>query len=134
MNKTVLYIIAFFLIISLVKCVSNNSNYQSETTHQSQSKYNDMSPSDYYKEMKSTNLQYSDVAWQAKNTYGWNCDEIINMSEPISTSGNELKDPLLISQIVGNYSIATCSSGIKLRVYPRISTYPIITNINGGFE
>lgn len=132
--KNFLIILSIFLLLQVVKGCINSSNYNNSTTNANQSRYNTMSPSDYYKEMKSENLQYSDVAWQAKNTYGWNCDEITNMSNPISTNGSELKDSYLISQIQGNYSIATCTSGVRLRVYPRYNTYPIITNINGGFE
>ncbi len=115
---------------------NNDFNYdaQQPQTKVEESRYNDMSPSDYHSEMKSDNLQYADIVWHAKNTYGWNCNEIVDMSEPIPTSGKELKDPMLISEIVGNYSIATCSSGLKLRVYPRKDTYPVITNINGGWD
>jgi hypothetical protein len=41
---------------------------------------------------------------------------------------------LLISELKGYYQVATCSSGIQLRVYARKDTYPIITNIDGGFN
>lgn len=108
--------------------------YQDNYTKSEQSTYNNMSPADYSNKMKSENLEYADVAWHAQNTYGWNCSEITDIGSPIQTNGKELKDSYLISQIKGNYSIATCSSGTKLRVYPRYNTYPIITNINGGFD
>lgn len=121
------------IFILLVNSCNKEQDY-STTTKATQSRYNTMNPSDYYKEMKSENLQYADIAWQAKNTYGWNCDEIVSLGENISTSGNELGDSYLKSQIKGYYQVATCSSGEKLRIYPRYSTYPIITNINGSFD
>lgn len=132
------YIFAFIIILFVYmansdKNVEVNNNVQN-TTKASESRYNDMDPADYYKEMKSDNLEYSDIAWHAQNTYGWNCSEVISLGQEIQTDGKELKDPALISEITGTYSIATCSSGEKLRVYPRYNTYPIITNINGGFE
>ena len=84
--------------------------------------------------MKSDNMEYVDIAWHAKKTYGWNCDEITDLGEKVYTSGNEIGDSYLKSQMVGYYQVATCSSGTKLRVYPRKDTYPMITNINGGWE
>ena len=132
--KNILTILGILLLLLVLKGCINNSNYDSSTTNVSQSQYNTMSPADYHTEMKSENLQYADVAWQAKNTYGWNCEEITSLGEDIKTTGQELKDPMLISEIKGVYNIATCSSGVKLRVYPRYNTYPIITNINGGFD
>ena len=129
------WIIVFIcIVITTFKGCIGESNYQNIETNANQSRYNEMKPSDYYKEMKSENLQYADIAWHAKNTYGWNCSEIPNMGSDIQTSGQELKDSYLISQIKGYYNIATCTSGKKLRVYPRYNTYPIITNINGGFD
>lgn len=132
--KNILTILGILLLLLVLKGCINNSNYDNSTTNADQSRYNTMNPADYHEEMKSENLQYADIAWHAKNTYGWDCEEITDMGNPISTSGKELKDPYLISEIQGNYSIATCTSGTKLRVYPRTSTYPIITNINGGFD
>ncbi len=132
--KNFFIILGVLILLQMISSCIREPTYNNTTTNANQSRYNDINPADYYKEMKSDNLQYSDIAWHAKNTYGWYCDEITNMGEPISTSGKELRDSLLISQIVGNYSVATCTSGVKLRVYPRTSTYPIITNINGGFD
>lgn len=114
--------------------VTNETSDVTRATNVEQSKYNDVAPSEYYKEMKSDNLDFSDIAWHAQNSYGWNCSEITSLGEKVSTNGNEIEDSLLRSQMVGYYQIATCSSGIKLRVYPRKDTYPIITNINGGWE
>lgn len=107
---------------------------QTSNTKVEESRYNNISPSDYYKEMKSDNMEYADIAWHAKKTYGWNCDEVSDLGEKVYTSSNEIDDSYLKSQIVGYYQIATCSSGTKLRVYPRKDTYPMITNINGGCE
>lgn len=132
--KNFFIILGVLILLQMLKGCINEPTYNNTTTNANQSRYNDMNPADYYKGMKSNNLQYSDIAWHAKNTYGWNCEKITNMGEPISTSGQELRDSLLISQLQGNYSIATCTSGVKLRVYPRTSTYPIITNVNGGFD
>lgn len=107
---------------------------QTNNTKVEESRYNNISPSEYYKEMKSDNMEYADIAWHAKKTYGWNCDEVTNLGEKVYTSGNEIGDSYLKSQMVGYYQVATCSSGTKLRVYPRKDTYPMITNINGGWE
>lgn len=123
-----------FLAILLTGCGKKRVQSDYQTTHASQSRYNDISPSEYYKEMKSDNLQYSDIAWHAKNTYGWDCEEVTNLGDNIPSSGKELNDPYLISELAGGYQVATCSSGVQLRVYPRTNTYPIITNINGGFD
>ncbi len=109
-------------------------NNQTNNTKVEQSRYNNIAPSDYYKEMKSDNMEYADIAWHAKKTYGWNCDEVTDLGEKVYTSGNEICDSYLKSQMVGYYQVATCSSGTKLRVYPRKNTYPMITNINGGWE
>ena len=124
--KNFFIILSVLILLQMLKGCISEPTYNNSTTSANQSRYNDMNPADYYKEMKSDNLQYADIAWHAK--------EITNMGEAVSTSGQELRDSLLISQIQGTYSVATCTSGAKLRVYPRTSTYPIITNINGGFE
>ena len=134
MNNKEFIVFIFILFLFGIFTWKPNDTYKNNNTNMNDSVYNTMSPSDYHSEMKSENLQYADVAWHAQNTYGWNCSEIVNIGEAIQTSGRELKDSYLISQIKGNYSIATCSSGLKLRIYPRYNTYPIITNINGGFE
>lgn len=129
-QKIILVIIflTFYIVGNLIedKPVSN--------TKVEDSKYNNISPSEYYKEMKSDNMELADIAWHAKKTYGWNCDEVTDLGEKVYTSGNEIGDSYLKSQMVGYYQVATCSSGTKLRVYPRKDTYPMITNINGGWE
>lgn len=129
-QKIILVIIflTFYIVGNLIedKPVSN--------TKVEDSKYNNISPSEYSKEMKSDNMEFADIAWHAKKTYGWNCDEVTDLGEKVYTSGNEIGDSYLKSQMVGYYQVATCSSGTKLRVYPRKDTYPMITNINGGWE
>ncbi len=66
----------------------------------------------------SEGLTKADLAWHALNTYGWDCDEVVNRGTP-------MRD--------GRYVI-TCSSGKKLRVYPRPGQHPRITNIDGGYN
>lgn len=147
--KKYLKLISCLSLITLITCGcgDNNTNnissnvdnryntvHTRNTTRADESRYNEMNPADYYKEMKSENLEYSDIAWHAKNTYGWDCSEIVKMGEPISTNGRELRSADLISSIKGTYQVAYCSSGLELRVYPRYNTYPVITNINGGFD
>ncbi|RAI11898.1 MAG: hypothetical protein DKM23_03910 [Candidatus Melainabacteria bacterium] len=78
---------------------------------------------------KNENLEYDNIAWHAQKTFGWNCNKVIALDDKINTNGSELGDANLITQIKGYYQIATCSSGLKLRVYPRKDTYPTITNI-----
>lgn len=80
------------------------------------------------------NSYLTDIASHAQNTYGWNCNKVTTIASPIQTSGKELKYAHLMSDLKGYYNIVTCSSGEKLRVYPRNNAHPIITNINGGFE
>ena len=127
-------IITICMLLAL--CIIGNltGNKPINNTKVEQSRYNNISPSEYYKEMKSDNMEYADIAWHAKKTYGWNCDEVTDLGEKVYTSGNEIGDSYLKSQMVGYYQVATCSSGTKLRVYPRKDTYPMITNINGGWE
>ena len=69
------------------------------------------------------------IAWHAQKTFGWNWNKVIALDDKINTNGSELGDANLITQIKGYYQIATCSSGLKLRVYPRKDTYPTITKI-----
>lgn len=66
----------------------------------------------------SRNLSKADLAWHALNTYGWDCSEVIA----------EKQSP------AEKYSMITCSSGLKLRVYRRSDAHPIIRNMKGGYE
>lgn len=141
----VLWVLLFLSILIISSIVENtnpssspneveNKNTTKLCTNYLDSRYNDLSPSLYYSEMKSENLEYCDIAWHAKNSYGWDCEEITALGENISSSGNELGSALLKNEIKGYYQIATCSSGLKLRVYPRFDTYPVITNKTGSFD
>lgn len=65
----------------------------------------------------SWNLKKPDIAWHAVNSFGWDCDEVVERSE---------QD--------GEFYYVTCASGIRLRVYPRRGTWPSITNEQGGWE
>ncbi len=66
----------------------------------------------------SEGLTKADLAWHALNTYGWDCDEVVNRGAPMRDG----------------YYVITCSSGKKLRVYPRPGQHPRITNIDGGYK
>ena len=102
-----------FVCIVLILCIIANITEDKpiQNTKVEQSRYNNVAPSQYYKEMKSDNMEYADIAWHAKKTYGWNCDEVTDLGEKIYTSGNEIGDAYLKSQMVGYYQVATCSSG-----------------------
>jgi len=66
----------------------------------------------------SRNLSKADLAWHALNTYGWDCSEVIAEKQSATEK----------------YSVITCSSGLKLRVYKRSDTHPIVRNMKGGYE
>ncbi|ROM94433.1 hypothetical protein BK658_17935 [Pseudomonas brassicacearum] len=67
----------------------------------------------------SRNLTKADLAWHALNTYGWDCEEVVDVqpAEP----GKK-------------YSVITCANSRKLRVYPRSDAHPIITNMKGQLD
>lgn len=83
-----------------------------EPTKASQSVYE----RDIRRAITSEGLTQADLAWHALNTYGWDCEEVINRDPPMKD------DSYLI----------TCSNGKKLRVYPRRGQHPRITNVIGG--
>lgn len=66
----------------------------------------------------SRDLTKADLAWHALNTYGWDCSEVIAEQQPPTEK----------------YSVITCSSGLKLRVYRRSDAHPIIRNMKGGYD
>ncbi|WP_414910944.1 hypothetical protein [Pseudomonas sp. IT-P44] len=66
----------------------------------------------------SRNLSKADLAWHALNTYGWDCSEVISEHQPAAEK----------------FSVITCSSGLKLRVYRRSDAHPIIRNMKGGYD
>lgn len=65
----------------------------------------------------SRGLSNADLAWHAVKTYGWDCYKVIARLQYHSA-----------------YYEITCSSGLKLRVYPRPGKHPRITNIYGTYE
>jgi len=85
-----------------------------EPTKAIQSELNDLPLTERY---TSSNLNKADLAWHASNTYGWDCQEVVEVGESN-----------------GEYYNITCSSGLKLRVYPRVNEYPKITNEYGTYE
>lgn len=66
----------------------------------------------------SRDLSKADLAWHALNTYGWDCSEVVSEQQPPKEK----------------YSVITCSSGLKLRVYRRSDAHPLIRNIKGGYD
>lgn len=66
----------------------------------------------------SRDLTKADVAWHAKNTYGWDCHEVVERT--------------LIND--EEYYTVECANGNKLRVYPRLDKHPRITNMAGDYE
>lgn len=66
----------------------------------------------------SEGLTKADIAWHAVNTYGWDCEEVVKQDAPTRDG----------------YYVVTCSSGKKLRVYPRPQQHPRITNISGDYK
>jgi hypothetical protein len=85
-----------------------------EPTKASESVYE----TDITKATTSEGLTKADLAWHAKNTYGWKCDEVISI-RPTTPDG---------------YYPIVCSSGAKLRVYPRLKQHPRITNVKGTYK
>lgn len=84
-----------------------------EPTRASESEYNQ----DITKATTSQGLTNADIAWHALNTYGWDCEEVVSREPQAS-----------------DYFVVTCSSGTKLRVYPRTGQHPRITNSRGGYN
>jgi hypothetical protein len=72
---------------------------------------------DITKATKSYGLSNADLAWHALNTYGWDCNEVVERGESN-----------------GTYFTITCASGTRLRVYPRQGQHPRITNSRGTYE
>ncbi|MDO8347237.1 MAG: hypothetical protein Q7S85_05015 [Rugosibacter sp.] len=85
-----------------------------EPTKASQSVYE----KDIRKATTSQGLTKADLAWHALNTYGWDCEEVTAQE----------------AQTKEGYFVITCSSGKKLRVYPRQGQHPKITNIKGTYK
>ena len=88
--------------------------YATQPTKASQSSYNQ----DMKKASTSKNLSKADLAWHAQNTYGWDCSEVVSRGKKSSAG----------------YFVIKCSSGTELRVYPRKTLHPKITNIKGTYK
>ena len=102
------------IIIVVVALLSVACGEKNEPTKASESLYN----RDELKAATSRDLTKADLAWHAQNSYGWDCPEVISRGEMTS----------------GGYFFIECSSGKKLRVYPRPGQHPKITNENGGYK
>lgn len=79
-----------------------------------QSSYNN----DIRQATTSSGLSKADMAWHAQNTYGWDCAQVVSKGEMTSEG----------------YFFIDCSSGKKLRVYPRAGQHPRITSESGGYN
>lgn len=97
------------LILLLVAC-----GKEPEPTKAEQSQYNN----DIRQATTSSGLSKADLAWHAQNTYGWDCAQVVSQGEMTSEG----------------YFFIECSSGKKLRVYPRAGQHPKITNESGGYN
>jgi len=119
-SLVIIGLISLIIIIAIVSVINNSTeNYQelnnyNEPTSSSESELNNVPISEKY---ESENLSKADLAWHATNTYGWDCNEVIEIGESN-----------------GDYYYITCNSGLKLRVYPREGLHPRITNEYGTYE
>lgn len=66
----------------------------------------------------SRNLSKADLAWHAVNSFGWDCEEVVDQQFPPGLK----------------YSVITCGNGLKLRVYPRKDAFPVIRDMKGHFR
>ena len=112
-NRYVKDVIITAIILFLMSC-GNSMEKTAEKTKAIESIYND----DIKKAHTSEGLTKADISWHAVNTYGWDCEEVI------------LKDEMTSD----GFFCIECSSGVRLRVYPRQGQHPKITNITGGYN
>jgi hypothetical protein len=96
------------------KVASAQLNVSREATKADDSEFNH----DLTHAHSSRNLSKADLAWHALNTYGWDCSEVVAEQQPPTEK----------------YSVITCSSGLKLRVYRRSDAHPIIRSMKGGYD
>jgi hypothetical protein len=94
--------------------LESKSSIKNESTKAVSSVYN----IDIRKATTSRDLKAADLAWHAKNTYGWDCEEVVSKTG-MNSDG---------------YFYIECSSGLKLRVYPRQGQHPRVTNENGDYK
>ncbi len=106
-------LLAWFLYVVFSASFSNSPSQQAQTKA-SDSAYNQS----ITKATTSNNLSNADLAWHAKNTYGWDCSEVIARGEMVENK----------------YFIITCANDTQLRVYPRAGQHPKITNIQGTYK
>ena len=107
MGKLILVLLAVVLVVFVVRSGDD------ELTKASQSSYNQ----NYTKAHTSHGLSNADIAWHAQNTYGWDCSEVVDRGSD-----------------QGGYFHITCKNGTRLRVYPRHSAHPKITNLRGTYN
>jgi hypothetical protein len=100
------------VVASLICALSGAS--RGEATKATESIYE----KDISKAYTSDGLTKADLAWHAKNTYGWRCNEVV-------AAGELVRD---------GYYVITCSNGTKLRVYPRSGKHPQIMNMQGTYK
>ncbi|MDD9806572.1 MAG: hypothetical protein OXU44_06470 [Gammaproteobacteria bacterium] len=89
--------------------LTDADSVKKEPTKASQSSYNN----NYRLATTSKNLSKADLAWHAKNTYGYNCSEVVSKRE--MTAG-------------GNILLIECIGGERLRVILRPGQHPLITD------
>lgn len=95
-------------------CTSETSSYRHDLSKASESTYNQ----DYSRVNTSYALSNAELAWHAKNTYGWDCSRVIWKGEMTSDGYFPIK----------------CSNGTRLRVYLRQGQHPRITNSSGNYQ
>lgn len=140
MKKNLLSLIIFALFIFIAvgsaesDSNSNSEQVQKELTRADESKLQEaLDNSDNSALYTSLNLTKADIAWHAVNTYGWNCEEVINIGEAVKITKKTSVEKRNFSDLKGVYYPLTCSNGKKLRFYPRFNMHPIITNANGSY-
>lgn len=102
--------LAVVVLVSMLSACGN----EAEPTKADQSSYNN----NIRQATTSSGLSKADLAWHAQNTYGWDCAQVVSQGEMTSEG----------------YFFIECSSGKKLRVYPRSGQHPKITNESGGYN
>ena len=114
-KSNTLFVILIVLIIAyMLGGGYSGPSMKTEPTKAVSSEYN----KDIRKATTSNNLSKADIAWQATNTYGWDCEEVISKSG-MNTDG---------------YYYVECANGTRLRVYPRDGQHPRLTNANGTYK
>lgn len=82
----------------------------------------------------SENLSKADLSWHAIATYGWDCNEVLKKGGVKTIKDGDLYIESSAGQIKGEYYEIVCSSGLRLKVFPRKNAHPLITNIEGDFR